>query len=209
MSDGFRFARWLTVALACTTLALVGCGSDDDGDGDGGAGASGGAGGAGGGAADEPSCEAYCGQLGDNCTGDLAVYASPAICMAACAGFPVGDIADVSGNTLGCRQYHSGAAAGDPATHCPHAGPGGAGYCGADCESFCALAAAHCPGAYEDEPTCMTACADYASTPPFNANVKTGDTVECRLYHVSVAAVDDMHCGHIGTDPPAGTCIDE
>ena len=214
MRDGNRFALLtmaLTVALASTTLALTGCGSDDS-SGDGGAGGvggTGGSGGAGGEAPAEPTCEAYCALLDDNCTGDLAVYPTAETCVAACAAFPVGDIADVSGNTLGCRQYHAGAAAGDAATHCPHAGPGGSGYCGADCESFCTLAGSICPGAYEDEATCLTACEGYATTPPYNANQKTGDTIECRLYHVSVASLDDVHCGHIGTEPPAGTCTNE
>jgi hypothetical protein len=37
----------------------------------------------------------------------------------------------MSGNTLGCRIYHGGApAVMDAATHCPHAGPSGAGVCG-------------------------------------------------------------------------------
>lgn len=209
MRDGSRFTRWLTVALASTTLAMAGCGSDDSGAGEGGAGGGGGQGGGGGEAPDVPTCEAYCGLLADNCTGDLAVYPTPETCQAACEAMPVGDIADVSGNTVGCRQYHAGAAAGDPNTHCPHAGPGGAGYCGADCESFCSLASGICPGAYGDEETCLAACDGYASVPPFNANQKTGNTIECRLYHVSVAGLDDMHCGHIGTDPPAGTCVDE
>jgi hypothetical protein len=31
---------------------------------------------------------------------------------------------------------------------------------------------------------------------PFSANVKTGDTLQCRLYHASVATLDDVHCVH-------------
>jgi hypothetical protein len=36
----------------------------------------------------------------------------------------------MGGNTLECRIYHAGVAAGDAAFHCPHAGPTGAEVCG-------------------------------------------------------------------------------
>jgi hypothetical protein len=78
----------------------------------------------------ELSCDAYCASIATNCTGANTQYGMLDFCMASCESFPVGAATDTSGNTLGCRTYHAGAAAGDPAVHCVHAGPGGAGVCG-------------------------------------------------------------------------------
>jgi hypothetical protein len=75
------------------------------------------------------SCGAYCTAITAACTGANMQYASAMECMTMCAGFPVGTPSDTSGNTLGCRTYHAGAAVGDPATHCSHAGPSGGGVC--------------------------------------------------------------------------------
>jgi len=54
--------------------------------------------------------------------------------MTACAAMSnSGSQGDTSGNTVQCRIYHAGVA-GNPSTnavtHCPHAGPNGAGVCG-------------------------------------------------------------------------------
>lgn len=85
------------------------------------------------------SCAAYCATIGANCAGADAQYGNNDTCLATCAAFPPGTLADVSGNTLGCRNYHAGAAAQDASTHCVHAGPGGDGICGGNCESFCIM----------------------------------------------------------------------
>lgn len=145
-------------------------------------------------------CNTYCDAITANCTAANAQYSSKESCMGACAAFPVGAAADTSGNTLGCRTYHSGAAAMDAATHCVHAGPGGAGACGSNCEGFCAIAVATCPTEHPDEATCMTTCMGFADTEPFDAGDVAGDTLACRLYHLSVAATDAAsamtHCAH-------------
>ena len=80
-----------------------------------------------------PTCMTYCTQLTTNCTGLNAQYENMADCMDYCgeAGWTVGAETDTAGNTLGCRIYHGGGpAASNPAEHCPHAGPSGAGICG-------------------------------------------------------------------------------
>lgn len=78
-------------------------------------------------------CALYCEQLSTNCTGDNAQYLDEADCMSFCeaSGWPDGDAGAQGGNSIACRIYHGGApAAGDPASHCPHAGPTGATVCG-------------------------------------------------------------------------------
>lgn len=78
-------------------------------------------------------CATYCTQVTANCTAANAQYDDMADCMAYCTdvAWPAGADTDTTGNTLGCRLYHVGVAAGDPATHCGHAGPTGGSVCGA------------------------------------------------------------------------------
>jgi hypothetical protein len=197
-------ARWwaAVVTSALVLSALPACEGELEGD------AATGAGG-GGGQVQGMECSDYCGQIKAYCTGDLAQYASDEICMSTCAQFPTGTLEDTTGNTAGCRLYHAGAAAENAAEHCPHAGPGGAGFCGDDCESYCSLVLAVCAEQFDTMDTCMTACNAYPDTPPFNATIVTGDTLQCRLYHVSVATTDAAtHCPHVGVTPSAGTCVD-
>lgn len=197
--------------VSLVTLALVlvvGCG-------DGGGGSDGGSTGSdsgtetdgGGGDVDgggTPDCATYCASIEASCTGANDQFSSLENCMDTCAAFPVGTSADVSGNTLGCRTYHSGAAVGDPATHCPHAGPFGDGACGTPCESFCTLAVELCPDAYASLDACNTACAGFTEG-DYSTAATGGDTLACRLYHLTVAATDPTgHCGHVGADSP--TC---
>ena len=83
---------------------------------------------------DTPGCTLSC---TDYCTDYLAVcstdpnntYADMAECETICAGFACGASGDTEGNTLGCRIYHTGAAATAPADHCPHAGETATAFC--------------------------------------------------------------------------------
>lgn len=209
-----RSARAMTRAslLALFMGCVVACGG-----GGGGAGGGGGSGAGGGGTtttsatSTTPTCEAYCTEVMKNCTGETGVYVSKDVCLAACAHIPVGKAADTTGNTLGCRTYHAGAAAGsadNAMMHCPHAGPGGAGYCGTNCEGYCNLAMGAC-STYATQQDCIDTCATFADQEPFSAmNDITGNTLQCRLYHSSVASSDSVHCDHIGTMPTLGTCTD-
>jgi hypothetical protein len=84
--------------------------------------------------------------------------------------------------------------------HCRHAGPGGNGACGADCEGFCTLVLDSCTDANVqfsgDMNTCMTACAGYATTPVYSSSVTMGNSFACRLYHATVASGNPEHCKH-------------
>src|SRR5690349_15017466 len=91
-----------------------------------------------------PSCMTYCTDIQAHCMGANAQYPTMEQCLGTCAKFPVGNINDTSGNTLGCRQYHAGGPSQSmPEMHCFHAGPGGSGadgvtsQCGSDCDGFC------------------------------------------------------------------------
>lgn len=216
-------SAWLAMSAA---LALgTGCGSSSTTTGSGGSTSTtgttttttAGTGGTGGTAA--ATCEDYCTENLANCKDANAQWPSKESCLAACATFPAGKTGDTSGDSLGCRVYHTGAAATDAATHCHHAGPTGGdkdpsdaaeGVCGEGCEAFCGIAMAACTGAnsqYADMAACMTDCKTFK---PDAASYSTADTATndfgCRMYHLSVAATDsgsaDTHCGHIKSTSP-------
>jgi hypothetical protein len=78
-------------------------------------------------------CATLCAAVTANCSADNIQYMDAAQCAAYCAAaaWPAGDVGDMTGNTIACRIYHAGVAAGDPDTHCGHAGPTGGSVCGA------------------------------------------------------------------------------
>ena len=177
-------------------------------------------------------CTTYCNEIQTNCTGLNAQYPTMAQCTATCAKFTTpGALTDTAGNTLGCRIYHAGAPSQrTPTVHCIHAGPAGAqtnvaaGQCGDACTSFCALNLATCTGAlaqYADKVTCLAACNGTGPGTGFNKTnlyiingAKTpavppaGDSLACRLYHTTNAALDaaaaTTHCPHTAAVPAAG-----
>ncbi|WP_394821939.1 hypothetical protein [Pendulispora albinea] len=145
-----------------------------------------------------------------------AQYLSQNGCLHACSkmnpGPATGD-AVVSGDSVRCRTYHAGSPAqGDPATHCPHAGIVGAGMCSSEpgkrCTTFCRLALAVCAPAaltargvrssdipFADEADCLSVCETkvagaFAFDDAQNELVRTGNTLNCRQYHL-VAAFND------------------
>ena len=77
-----------------------------------------------------PTCQEYCTEYLKNCVDELNAYQDEADCLNQCAGWWPGVKDATDGDSVGCRLYHGGAPAmSDPATHCPHAGPGGGGVC--------------------------------------------------------------------------------
>jgi hypothetical protein len=149
-------------------------------------------------------CDRYCQTIAGNCVGGDQQYASPEACHAVCELLPPGEPGDVDVNSVECRLNRAELAVttGEPANYCFSAGPGGAGICGADCEGFCSVMTAQCTqlGTWE---TCLSACAAVPnlSGPPdnlrFNTSLQSGDSVQCRLFHVSAASLDPVgHCVH-------------
>jgi hypothetical protein len=193
-----------SLAIGLTLLLAAGCGGDDDGDDEGGTpDAAGGT----------LSCATYCANIDANCTGALKQYAMVGQCMATCAFFEEGEFDATTGNTLGCRDYHAKAAEAAPDIHCIHAGPTGgtANQCGEICESFCTIALAACTGAneaYDDMAACMTACGAFETEDAYDAGDTTGNTIECRMYHATVASTTpDVHCPHITAASVAPHCV--
>ncbi len=154
------------------------------------------------------TCADYCTEILTNCDGVESQYTNMDTCLDICATFDQGTAGTMSGNSLECRAYHAGAALGDPTTHCVHAGPGGGGACGSNCEGFCTIVQASCTGAneaYATEQDCLDACGDFDDSEKFDVADVNGDTLACRLYHGSVATQDpDTHCGH--TEPVSAVC---
>ncbi len=193
------------VVVVGLLAASGGCFSPDRAPGDGSdtdTSSAGGDGSSGSGDAAPLSCPQYCTLVGDHCDGDLLQYPGSVECEAMCAGLPVGAIDDTLGNTRGCRAYHASNAIEDPAGHCRHAGPSGDGVCGGNCESFCTLAAALCTDenqVFANSEDCVTQCGQYPVDPPYSADLLAGDSFACRMFHLSVAALQpSVHCGHIG-----------
>jgi hypothetical protein len=198
--------RGLGLALVCS-LSLAACGGGDDGatiD------APPGTVDAPPGTPDAPmlSCAAYCTEVMANCTGANVQYDQMTDCVNSCATWMVGTVDDMSGGTLGCRTYHAGAASGNPNLHCRHAGPGGDGACGQNCQGFCELVLGVCTGAnqvYADELECDQACTQWSPTPPYSSTVQSGNSFACRLYHATAASTSPgTHCGHTADVSP--TC---
>jgi hypothetical protein len=185
------WSRRHILATGSILCALAACGGGDDGP-----------------DAMPATCQAYCDDIVNNCTGDNTQYTSEAQCLAVCEAFEPGDVGAQSGNSLECRAYHAGAALGDADTHCSHAGPGGNGPCGSNCEGFCTLVLHACTGddlAYASLDDCLDACEGFDDTEPYDSGDVGGDTLACRLYHATVATGDPVqHCEH--TLPVSDTC---
>lgn len=166
----------------------------------------GGSSGTGGGITPPGACDEYCATVTANCTGDFSVYPSEIACRNMCQYLLLGTPGDTIGNTVHCRLRAAKAALAEVSYYCPIAGPGGNGACGSNCEGFCTLAQGVCTGAnqkWETALSCKTECdklpdlQTYAA-PPSKGMFK-GPHVQCRLYHVSAAAVADpaLHCAHV------------
>jgi hypothetical protein len=146
------------------------------------------------------SCASYCSIINANCTGNQQQYVDTNTCIADCMVFPVGKATDTTGNTLGCRTYHANAAKGDPVTHCQHAGPGGAGMCGKNCDGFCQLAMKWCVGpnqVYKTLADCMTQCMSFPDDAPVGAATQDGNHQACLVWHAMEA----------GGGSPADHCL--
>jgi hypothetical protein len=123
-----------------------------------------------------------------------------------------------SGNTLACRLWHAGQAATNAAVHCPHAGPTGGGVCGSYCDNYCDLNVANCGAApnqnFADRATCMTACTGAAFATTGVVNATSGNTIQCRIWHLGQAATNAAtHCPHARVESVtaaggAGPCTD-
>jgi hypothetical protein len=162
-----------------------------------------------GGASAASVCERYCTAVTQNCSRAFAVYTSVDTCLAVCAALPEGTPSDRDGNTVQCR-LHAGLVATDEVAHyCPIAGPGGNGVCGSNCESLCQLRDTLCADEKTDTTAaCLQNCAKLKDLGTYStarsAKQDRGPHVQCRLYHVSAAAVDDaeLQCKQVDGAAP-------
>jgi hypothetical protein len=174
----------------------------------------GGAGGSGGGDAGSV-CEAYCSKVMSVCTGANAVYTTLSVCQKVCATLPEGTVGDEFGNTANCRLRNANLAetTGEPEVHCPIAGPGGNGVCGDNCEGYCVTMQAACKSRFDRAFSGLQECKQDCDALPdpggYDVSQKTGNSVQCRLWHVSAATADpDTHCGHALGEAPCNAVED-
>jgi hypothetical protein len=157
-------------------------------------------------------CREYCATVTANCTGTNQQYASPTACYAVCELLQPGTAGDMTpSNTVQCRMRRAALAGstGEPANYCYSAGPGGAEECGSDCDGFCALMTQKCADDMGPLNQCLSACSIIPdlSRPPdnlrYNVSQQAGDSLQCRLFHVSAASVDPAgHCAHAAGGSP-------
>jgi hypothetical protein len=153
-------------------------------------------------------CWGYCDTLETSCTGLNRVYENRDTCIATCMvmDYDLADVASTTANTLTCRLDRISSQI--ESNECPLVGPGGNGACGRNCEALCALRAKLCadiaPGADDapatDTAQCEADCAVLYDRNDMDASSEDliGDTVQCRLLHVSRAALNPAeaarHC---------------
>ncbi len=164
--------------------------------------------------ASEPTlCDRYCDEITELCTGELEQYRDMRQCLTVCSLFPPGELtSEVNDNSVACRlryaakgRYASGT---EHAAYCRQAGPGGDGRCGSNCEGYCTLMEGVCTTEatdlyrFENTPACMAACQALPTTSvaysTSNVDLSDGNHVQCRLFHVTSAAMldPDEHCEH-------------
>ena len=161
----------------------------------------------------DPSCEAFCRNVAGACPDEFATFESEDQCMAVCAQWPLGDVDEREELTVGCRQYHAGAALSAPETHCRHTGPGGDGMCTAEtyegnCEGYCFLLEPACPDAFAEaggtQEDCQAACqADFeddgaAANSNYSVEIALEGGLQCRMLMVSRALDGTADaCNHV------------
>lgn len=157
----------------------------------------------------ENACDDYCTLVMRNCQGGVAQYPDLSTCLSTCRTMDIGTGGARDGNTIACRTFWAAISEGE-SSECVRAGPGGAGTCGTNCESFCTSTLAICA----DQPTppygsleeCMGSCGGYSMTEVFDASDISGNTFACRLYHMTAASTDPVtHCQH--TSVGSAVCL--
>jgi hypothetical protein len=163
------------------------------------------------------ACEAYCFDLMDVCQGADQQFEDRAFCVEHCAnwsGWNAGAPGNREDNDLACREtYVAEAAAGiNLAESCLRAGPTGGGACGTLCENYCDLLEANCASQPAALPRadCIAKC---RALPTDGGPLdKNGNTVQCRMFHLGLAAHEPpqsaaLHCPH-GAIVSSAFCVD-
>jgi hypothetical protein len=157
-------------------------------------------------------CEEYCTTVMANCTGQYQVYSGMETCLGVCKLLPAGDeLEPIDNNSVACRKRQAGLANTEPDYYCPRAGPGGGPTCGTNCQGYCTLLKAACPDTAAPLTNCEQSCSALLDVGTFDVVANhSGDTLQCRLVHVSSATVDPTtHCGHTDIHPTPPWCIED
>lgn len=155
-------------------------------------------------------CQTYCDTLETACTGDFQQYQNEETCLEACKLIDVGDFEAPAGDTLACRYKNAVDAktTGEPDVHCVLAGFAGVadgqpGCVANRCATYCELMTTVCAGSSaigNDFEQCLTDCGKTPDNPawgPVDVDVKDHDnSIQCRLWHLSVATTAISHCAH-------------
>lgn len=156
-------------------------------------------------------CDAYCAEVNEACTAEdrIQQYSSVTACRTVCsAAMALGEPGDDGVDTAYCRFENSRNVGifGEVEEDCAGAGLGGNDACGPICEVYCDLLAAACSEAstvedvtiVHDHEACITECEQLPRTPdPFQFEVTSGNSLECRLWHVQAAfGTATTHCPH-------------
>jgi len=164
-------------------------------------------------------CENYCFARtvsgGSACAEDIGIQQ----CMDRCSYHPStdtgndlpGEMHATGGDSVQCRIYHAAAAfLLDDSVHCVHSSFEGGNVCGTYCDNYCNYQDTVCDGSayFADETQCQRACA--AMNDGLDG-ATDGASVNCRLYHISVAATlsDPVHCTHADFRSAEGACGSE
>jgi len=175
-------------------------------------------------------CYYYCDLHLKTCTGANQAFPSQTECLAECMAYPNSTWPNpnpanlytvvAAGDSWDCRAYHVAVAASFVGTnptlvaqHCGHSNQTGAGTCGDYCQNYCDDMAYYCTGSnaqFKTTSDCMTACYKYPRTynSTLQAPVTSGNSYECRKYHVMFGALTmdpTTHCPHAGPTG-GGTC---
>lgn len=163
----------------------------------------------------EPCCQDYCAKLTSYCWGDNAQFASHEECLCFCTTWgqlPLGDTADRWVNTVGCRIYwadQAGLHPEDPSNYCLYAGPSGGYGCGFWCDNYCHFETVNCDSLFPSTDGCKAQCSIFPAV--MNANALTGDSVQCRIFHMWQAGnpSNDQDAECTAASPSGGeVCID-
>lgn len=169
-----------------------------------------------------PTCSDYCLLVTGEACNDTPQYSNFDICERTCAqfaGWEPGTFDQGRGNTIGCRMNSIDLAVTNPSESelfCAQAGLTGGNVCGSWCDVYCDVMERNCsgvPGSYLPPDECRSACAGFRTDGA--PGDQRGDTVQCRIYHLTLAGnpagsapQDQLHCPH-GRAVPNAFCVDD
>ncbi len=171
-------------------------------------------------------CPTYCDAVGSGCDATDKQYETGKVCLDVCARIPVGTADNPTGNTLACRIDAAVKAlnTGEPSLTCASAGPAGGSptpdggaACGTNCDAFCLLVQKVCPAQFgeqwlDNRDACLAECATFPDKGSYTTAIKSGNSVQCRVYHANAATQDSvMHCPHtigLAGTAPKPPCTD-